>query len=47
LNGKGYYTRLVSTSGTSFFPMVERGEFSDALYYRINVVTLLLDRPPA
>ena len=47
LNGNGYYTRVVSTSGTSFFPMVERGEFSDALYYRINVVTLLLDRPPA
>jgi transcriptional regulator of aromatic amino acid metabolism len=27
--------------------MVERGEFSEALYYRINVVTLLLDRMPA
>ena len=47
LNENAYYTRVISTAGTSFFPMVERGEFSDALYYRINVVTLLLDRPPA
>ena len=47
LNANGHYTRVVSTSGTSFFPMVERGEFSEALSYRINVVTLLLDRMPA
>ena len=43
LNGPGFQTRIVATSGKSLYPMVERGEFSDALYYRINMITLLLD----
>jgi hypothetical protein len=43
LNGPGFHTRIVATSVTSLYPMVERGEFSDALYYRINMVTLLLE----
>jgi hypothetical protein len=43
LNGPGFHTRVVATSVTSLYPMVERGEFSDALYYRINMVTLLLE----
>lgn len=47
LNGPGFQTRIVATSGTSLYPMVERGEFSDALYYRINMVTLLLDETSA
>jgi hypothetical protein len=43
LNGPGFHTRIVATSGAPLYPMVERGEFSDALYYRINIVTLRLD----
>jgi hypothetical protein len=43
LNGPGFHTRIVATSVTSLYPMVERGEFSDALYYRINMITLLLE----
>jgi hypothetical protein len=43
LNGPGFHTRIVATSGTSLYPMVERGEFSDALYYRINMIILRLD----
>jgi hypothetical protein len=27
------------------FPDVQRGLFSDGLYYRLNTVTLLLNRP--
>jgi Sigma-54 interaction domain len=45
LNGPGFHTRIVATSGTSLYPMVERGEFSDALYYRINMMILRLDEP--
>lgn len=43
LNGPGFHTRIVATSGTSLYPLVVRGEFSDALYYRINMITLRLD----
>lgn len=43
LSGPGYHTRIVATSGAPLYPMVERGEFSDALYYRINMITLRLD----
>jgi hypothetical protein len=43
LNGPGFHTRIVATSGKSLYPMVERGEFSDALYYRINMIILRLD----
>jgi len=47
LNGPGFHTRIVATSGTSLYPMVKRGEFSDALYYRINMITLRLDQGAA
>jgi hypothetical protein len=47
LNGPGFHTRIVATSVTSLYPMVERGEFSDALYYRINMVILLLEESSA
>ena len=43
LNGPGFHTRIVATSGKSLYPLVERGEFSDALYYRINMIILRLD----
>jgi transcriptional regulator with GAF, ATPase, and Fis domain len=47
LNGPGFHTRIIATSVNSLYPLVERGEFSDALYYRINIVTLLLDESSA
>jgi transcriptional regulator with GAF, ATPase, and Fis domain len=47
LSGPGYHTRIVATSGVPLYPMVERGEFSDALYYRINMITLRLDERAA
>jgi Sigma-54 interaction domain len=46
LNRHDGYARVIATSARPIFPHVERGEFSDALYYRINTVTLVLrDRP--
>jgi hypothetical protein len=46
LNRHDAETRVIATSARPVFPRVERGEFSDALYYRINTVTLVLsDRP--
>jgi Sigma-54 interaction domain len=36
--------RVIATSGRSLFPSVERGLFSDGLYYRINTLTLMLNR---
>jgi hypothetical protein len=47
LNGPGFHTRIVATSGQSLYPLVKRGEFSDALYYRINMITLRLDQGSA
>jgi len=35
---------VISTSIEPFYGHVEEGLFSDALYYRLNTVTLLLDR---
>jgi Sigma-54 interaction domain len=46
LDGAGYATPVISTSGRSLFPMVQQGDFSDTLYYRLNMVTLKLDRAP-
>lgn len=40
-------TRVVSTAGASLLPMVEAGAFDDALYYRLNVVTIDLTSPIA
>jgi transcriptional regulator of acetoin/glycerol metabolism len=33
-------TRVVSTTSASLMPLVESGAFSDALYYRLNVVSI-------
>jgi sigma-54-interacting transcriptional regulator len=35
--------QVVSMSCSSLFPFVERGSFLDTLYYRLNIVTLLLE----
>lgn len=37
--GKGH-RRVVSTAAQSLLPMVEAGLFDDALYYRLNMVTI-------
>jgi hypothetical protein len=37
LNGR---TRIVSTTASPLFPLVERGLFDEALYYRLNVMLL-------
>ena len=42
--GNGH-CRVVSTASTSLLPMVEAGLFDDALYYRLNVVTIDLTSP--
>jgi hypothetical protein len=36
--------RVIATSAKPVFPYVQRGLFSDALYYRINTLTLTLNR---
>lgn len=36
-------TRIIATSTHPVFPEVERGLFSDGLYYRINTLTMLLN----
>jgi hypothetical protein len=46
LDGAGYATPVISTSSRSLFPMVQQGDFSDTLHYRLNMVTLKLDRAP-
>jgi Sigma-54 interaction domain len=46
LDGAGHATPVISTSGRSLFPLVQQGDFSDTLYYRLNMVTLKLDRAP-
>jgi hypothetical protein len=46
LNHHDAGTRVIATSARPVFPYVERGEFSDALYYRINTVTLVLSERP-
>jgi hypothetical protein len=38
--------RVISTSAWPVFPHVERGEFSEVLYYRVNTVTLVLSERP-
>jgi transcriptional regulator of acetoin/glycerol metabolism len=40
---KDHRGRIIATSTRPVFPRVERGLFSDGLYYRINTVTLLLN----
>lgn len=46
LNGDGRGARVIATSTRPVFPDVERGRFSDDLYYRLNTVTLLLSPQP-
>jgi hypothetical protein len=45
LNRNDGDTRIIATSARPVFPRVERGEFSEALYYRLNTVTLVLSEP--
>ena len=42
LGGVGYTARVITSSERSLFPKVAEGEFADALYYRINTVTVKL-----
>jgi Sigma-54 interaction domain len=37
---------VIATSIEPFYPDVETGLFSDSLYYRLNTVTVQLDRQP-
>ena len=46
LNRRDVDARIIATSARPIFPRVERGEFSDALYYRLNTVTLVLSDGP-
>jgi hypothetical protein len=46
LNRHDEDTRVIATSARPVFPCVERGQFSEALYYRINTVTLVLSARP-
>jgi sigma-54-interacting transcriptional regulator len=39
--------RVVSCASRSLLPAVEAGDFNDALYYRLNVVTIHLPTPVA
>jgi hypothetical protein len=44
LNDRSRSARVIATSAEQVFPDVTRGVFSDGLYYRLNTVTLLLNR---
>jgi Sigma-54 interaction domain len=46
LNSQGTRRSVITTSTEPFYRSVEAGLFSDSLYYRLNTVTVLLDRPP-
>jgi hypothetical protein len=46
LNRQDVGARVIATSARPVFPHVERGAFSEALYYRINTVTLVLSERP-
>jgi hypothetical protein len=46
LNRHDEIARVIATSARPVFPRVECGEFSDALYYRLNTVTLVLSDGP-
>jgi len=39
--------RVISTSETRVWPLVQRGAFLASLYYRLNVLCLDLTRTPA
>ena len=44
LSDRSRSARVITTSATQVFPDVTSGVFSDGLYYRLNIVTLLLNR---
>jgi hypothetical protein len=44
LEPAGRCVRVISTTAVPLFPRVESGEFIDTLYYRLNTVTLEVDR---
>jgi hypothetical protein len=44
LNDRGGSAQVIATSARPVFPNVVRGLFSDSLYYRLNTVTLVLNR---
>ena len=46
LNNQSPRLSVVATSIEPFYRSVETGLFSDGLYYRLNTVTVLLDRQP-
>jgi hypothetical protein len=41
-NGDSYQTQVISTSPNPIYPLIDRGRFSEALYYRLNTVYLEL-----
>jgi DNA-binding NtrC family response regulator len=45
LNQRSRPVRVIATSTKPFFRQVERKMFLDDLYYRLNTITVLLDRP--
>jgi hypothetical protein len=45
LNEQRSPARVIATSTRPFFTRVERGLFLGDLYYRLNTITVLLDRP--
>ena len=44
LSDRSRGARVIATSARQVFPDVTSGVFSDSLYYRLNTVTLLLNR---
>jgi transcriptional regulator of aromatic amino acid metabolism len=44
LSDRSRSARVIATSARQVFPDVTSGVFSDSLYYRLNTVTLLLNR---
>jgi len=46
LSNPGPRRSVIATSIEPFYGSVEAGLFSDSLYYRLNTVTVLLDREP-
>jgi hypothetical protein len=47
LEGDARATRILTTARRPLFPLVEGGSFLEALYYRLNVVLLVLQAPDA
>ena len=44
LDDRSGSAQVIATSASPVFPNVVRGLFSDSLYYRLNTVTLVLNR---